>query len=83
MARIYDTLNRGRSGIHTIFFTPAKMLGPKDGEAPKDWFDQNGKPLQFPVRFRNGVAHDVEDRLAKLLIEKGQARKTRPIIHAD
>ena len=77
MMRIYDLMNKGNAGENTIYVSPAKLTAQPDPE----WIGDDGKPLQFPVRFRNGVAL-VDEKLGKLLVEKGYARKTRPLIRA-
>lgn len=74
--KVYDMLNRGPQGEHTVFVSPAAL--DKSANNP-EWFDESGKAVQIAVRFRNGRA-EVEDSLGRILVHHNLARKSRPLI---
>lgn len=75
-------LPAARVGAHTMYVAPAAE-DPSAG-VPEWWtVKDNGDrvPLSMPVRFVNGMA-EVPDNLGRFLINRGHARKTRPLLAA-
>jgi hypothetical protein len=69
----------GRKGYHTVICTPARDARGQALDGAEQWKDPNGEPIQYAVRFVDGVA-SVDAQLGRWLIEHGQASRTRLII---
>lgn len=71
--KIYTNGEKTSLGKHIMMVQPGK-----DHKDVSSWFTEDGKPIMFKVVFNNGKA-EVDDNLAKYLIDKNYASKS-PII---
>lgn len=66
--------NKYSYGRGTIICQPANDV--PAAECPPHWLSGKGVPLQFVVKFTDGVAEVADVALAKYLLSKGHAFKT-------
>jgi hypothetical protein len=79
--KVYLT-GRNQCRQHDFLMCVAPAATAQNQECPNHWFDENGKPAQFKILFEYGEA-EVEDGIAKVLLEQGVVRKTKLILPRD
>lgn len=80
--KVYVPTERERATSHTIYVTPANDAETIKEGIPTDWLDVEGKPITYPVQFKQGVA-EVDARLGAYMIKRNMARKSSLIRPGD
>lgn len=66
---------------HTCYVAPARDERGEPLDGASQWKSEDGEPLQYAVRFRDGRA-EVDASLGQWLIRHGYAKRTRLILPA-
>jgi len=80
--KVYVPTERERATSHTIYVTPASDAETVKEGIPSEWQDVEGKPITFPIQFKQGVA-TVDDKIGAYMIKRGLARKSSLIRPGD
>jgi len=73
--KIYLQSQKAYLGQHNFFITPGK-----EHPETKEFFDEQGNPLQIPVQFNYGMA-EVPDNIGRYLIKKELASKSKILLN--
>lgn len=60
---------------HMLMVAPGALV--KGEEIPKEWLDENGKPVTIPITFHFGRA-EVDEQIARILVAHGIVSKSKP-----